>query len=176
MWRYIDIKWQYRLITPNPLRLLSNFSVFVPINLFGEAEMKENSHANNVLHFAIHAGDVERARLFYERVFGWRFEAWGPPDFYRILTGSSENPGIAGALQKRHVDLLNQGTTGFTCTVSVLDIEHTSELIKQHGGVISFSGEIPTVGRLISFEDTEGNIVSAMQYEADALHQIARGL
>ncbi len=138
--------------------------------------MKENSHANNVLHFAIHAGDVERARSFYEQVFGWRFEAWGPPDFYRILTGSPENPGIAGALQKRQVNLLNHGTTGFTCTVSVLDIEHTSALVEEHGGQISFKGEIPTVGRIISFEDTEGNILSAMQYEAEALQNIARGI
>ncbi len=138
--------------------------------------MNAHTHANNVLHFAIHAEDVERARAFYEQVFDWRFEAWGPPDFYRILTGSPENPGIAGALQKRHVELVNKGTTGFTCTVSVLDIEHTSALVEKHGGLISFSGEIPTVGRLISFEDTEGNILGAMQYEAEALQQIAQGV
>ena len=55
------------------------------------------AHANNVLHFAIHADDLERAREFYEQVFGWRFEDWGPPDFYRVHTGSAEDQGIAGA-------------------------------------------------------------------------------
>ncbi len=37
--------------------------------------------ANSVVHFEIFASNVERARKFYERAFGWRFEAAGPPDF-----------------------------------------------------------------------------------------------
>ena len=76
------------------------------------------AHANNVLHFAIHADNLERARAFYEQVFGWRFEAWGPPDFYRVHTGTTDDPGIAGALQKRQAELLNRSSTGFTCTVT----------------------------------------------------------
>jgi predicted enzyme related to lactoylglutathione lyase len=35
----------------------------------------------NVAHFAIHADDVDRARGFYEQVFGWCFEGWGPAGF-----------------------------------------------------------------------------------------------
>ena len=42
----------------------------------------------HVAHFAINADDVPRARRFYERVFGWKFSAWGPPEFYKIETGS----------------------------------------------------------------------------------------
>lgn len=38
----------------------------------------------NVVYFAIHADDVARARRFYQNVFGWRFEAWGPPGFFLI--------------------------------------------------------------------------------------------
>jgi predicted enzyme related to lactoylglutathione lyase len=29
---------------------------------------------NSVCHFEIFAGDVPRARAFYEQVFGWRFD------------------------------------------------------------------------------------------------------
>lgn len=36
---------------------------------------------NHIDHFEIFANDVERARRFYERVFAWRFEIGGPPDF-----------------------------------------------------------------------------------------------
>ncbi|MCA9821452.1 MAG: hypothetical protein KC470_02510, partial [Dehalococcoidia bacterium] len=54
-----------------------------------------------VVHFAIEADDVDRARAFYEGVFGWRFEAWGPPGFYRVLSGTAEAPGIEGALYAR---------------------------------------------------------------------------
>ena len=45
----------------------------------------------------IQADDIERARRFYERVFGWRFESWGPPDFYLIHTGTGAEPGAGGA-------------------------------------------------------------------------------
>ncbi len=41
---------------------------------------------NHLAHFAINADDVERAKRFYAAVFGWRFEAWGPPGFYMIKT------------------------------------------------------------------------------------------
>ena len=34
-------------------------------------------------HFAINADDVQRAKAFYEKVFGWAFNPWGPPNFYR---------------------------------------------------------------------------------------------
>jgi predicted enzyme related to lactoylglutathione lyase len=40
----------------------------------------------NIAHFAINAENLPRARTFYERVFGWVFNAWGPPDFYQIQT------------------------------------------------------------------------------------------
>jgi uncharacterized protein len=32
-------------------------------------------------HFAINADDTTRARAFYTGVFGWSFNAWGPPAF-----------------------------------------------------------------------------------------------
>jgi predicted enzyme related to lactoylglutathione lyase len=35
-------------------------------------------------HFAINADDVQRARRFYESVFDWTFEPWGPPNFYQV--------------------------------------------------------------------------------------------
>ena len=34
---------------------------------------------NDIAHFAIHADDCQRAKRFYEAVFGWTFEPWGRP-------------------------------------------------------------------------------------------------
>jgi predicted enzyme related to lactoylglutathione lyase len=34
---------------------------------------------NNLAAFSIHVDDVNRARTFYEAVFEWVFEPWGPP-------------------------------------------------------------------------------------------------
>ncbi len=123
--------------------------------------------APNVVHFAIHADDVERARTFYEAVFGWCFEAWGPPDFYLVNTGPEDDPGIHGALQKRQTPRLEgQGMDGFECTISVADVEAISQAVSRAGGTIVLPPtQIPTVGTMIQFRDTEGNLACAMQYE-----------
>ena len=55
----------------------------------------------NVDFFAINADDVPRARKFYEAVFGWSFEPWGPPGFYLIETGPARMTTVHGALQER---------------------------------------------------------------------------
>jgi len=121
---------------------------------------------NNVVHFAIHADDVERARRFYEGVFGWRFEAWGPPGFFRIHTGTAADPGIEGALHTRTEPLTGSGMRGFECTVSVDDVTAIRDAVVAHGGTVLLDGvEIPTVGTLVQFLDTEGNVVGAMRYD-----------
>ena len=40
-------------------------------------------------HFAINADDVPRAKAFYEKVFGWNFNPWGPPDFYQVKNAAT---------------------------------------------------------------------------------------
>ncbi len=46
-----------------------------------------DEHAQRHPHFSIHADNCQRAKAFYEQVFGWTFEPWGPPNFWRIHTG-----------------------------------------------------------------------------------------
>jgi uncharacterized protein len=134
--------------------------------------------APNVVHFAIHADNVERARGFYEAVFGWRFEAWGPPGFFVIHTGTADDPGIAGALHARtdESDAPPLGMRGFECTVSVDDLGTVKERVLQHGGTIVYDEvEIPTVGTLVQFLDTEGNVANAMRYEPQHLEDMRAG-
>lgn len=125
---------------------------------------------HNVVHFAIHADDVERARHFYEAVFGWRFEAWGPPGFYNVMTGDDDRPGIQGALHGRDEPLSGGGNRGFTCTVAVDDLAAIREKVVANAGTITHEEiEIPTVGTLTQFLDTEGNELAAMVYARDML-------
>src|SRR5215469_3744045 len=91
---------------------------------------------NNIAHFDIAADDVERARRFYERVFGWRFEAWGPPDFYLIHTGPVSDPGIHGSISKREEPVAGHGRTAFECTVSVDDLTAIKAAVVRSGGKI----------------------------------------
>ena len=119
---------------------------------------------NPIAHFQVPAADVERARRFYERVFAWRFEAWGPPDFYLIQTG--ETGAINGSLTRRNEPVSGGGgRIGFECTIAVDDLAKTKAAIVANGGKILLDDhEIVGVGRLIRFADTEGNSVCAMRY------------
>jgi predicted enzyme related to lactoylglutathione lyase len=123
--------------------------------------------ANNLASFAIHCDDVSRARAFYEAVFGWRFEPWGPPDFYLIHTGDEKNPGVQGLLQQRREKVApGGGYNGFECTISVDDVDAVAARVKKAGGTIWMEKcHIPTVGWLVRFHDTEGNDCGAMKYE-----------
>lgn len=115
-------------------------------------------------HFAINADDVPRARAFYEGVFDWTFTPWGPPDFFQ---SRSAGDGHLAALQARR-DLMGQRMPGMEITFGVDDIEATTRAIEAHGGkVLMAPFHIEGVGRLIFFQDTEGNIAGAMQYEGE---------
>lgn len=117
---------------------------------------------NDVVHFAIHADDCERAKAFYQEVFGWSFQPWGPPDFWLIQTSPT---GIRGALQKRR-GAAGSGMGGYECTIAVTDVKATAAAIESAGGKLMHPPfHIERVGTVVQFSDTEGNLACAMQYE-----------
>ena len=56
---------------------------------------------SRVIHFEVSVDNPERAKKFYENVFGWNINKWGPEDYWLVMTGEKTEPGIDGALKKR---------------------------------------------------------------------------
>ena len=109
--------------------------------------------------FAINADDVPRARDFYQKVFGWKFEPWGPPNFYVIHTGDAPPGGAGGLLQERRELAPGGRMIGFECTIVVPDIDGTIRAIESSGGkMVTEKFLIPTVCTVAYFQDTEGNV------------------
>lgn len=122
---------------------------------------------NKLAHFAIEADDVDRARRFYEQVFGWQFEPWGPPGFYLI-----HGAGVHGALQARR-EPMPEGRKGFECSFAVDDLDRSIQLIREAGGwTDDHTHTIPTVGRLAAFRDTENNAAIVIQYEPERRREL----
>jgi uncharacterized protein len=123
--------------------------------------------ANHLSHFAVSADDTDRARKFYERVFAWGFEPYGPPGFYLVHTdGPGKGGRVMGALQKRFEVVPGVVLAGYECTLSVRDLDATIRALEKNGGrILMPKATIPTVGTMIRFADSEGNVVGAMQYE-----------
>ena len=76
---------------------------------------------------------------------------------------------LRGSLQKRREIVKGVPMRGFECTISVDDIEATAAAIEKNGGKIVMQiCTLAGIGRLLFFQDPEGNIAGAMQYDSNA--------
>jgi predicted enzyme related to lactoylglutathione lyase len=120
---------------------------------------------SRVMHFEIHCADLDRAEAFYTSVFDWTVQRWeGPMDYRLITTGPDGEPGINGAFTGRQGEIDGEAVIAFVCTIGVGDLAATQEKVVAGGGTIAVERmEIPGVGDLAYFKDTEGNIFGAIQ-------------
>ena len=118
-----------------------------------------------VVHFEIPADDPERAIKFYEKVFDWQIEKWdGPMEYWLIMTGEEDKPGIDGGLARRE-----DPETGVENTVDVKDLDATLANVKAQGGkVIRPRMAVPGVGWMAYIKDTEGNVFGLMESDPEA--------
>jgi len=127
---------------------------------------------SRVIHFDIEADDPDRAIAFYETVFGWEFEQWdGPVDYWLVMTGDPDTPGIDGGLARREGPRPDADgpTAAYTCTIDVEDVDATVAAVADHGGHVARAVEpVPGVGRLAYCLDTEGNRFGVMEADETA--------
>ena len=96
-------------------------------------------------------------------MFGWSFTPWRPPDFYQTRDAGD---GVLGALQGRRELISGVKTNALETTFAVEDIAATQAAVVAAGAKILMPRvRIEGVGDLIYFQDPEGNIVGAMQYD-----------
>jgi len=120
---------------------------------------------NNLVHFAIYIDDMNRAKTFYTNLFGWNFNSYGPEDFLQIKHNDKKDAQLIGALQSRKYNPIDERINGFECSIEVDDIDAIIQAISENGGeIIMPKTEIPHVGWLVKFLDTEKNIVCVIQY------------
>jgi predicted enzyme related to lactoylglutathione lyase len=116
-----------------------------------------------VIWFEIPTDDPGRAIKFYEDVFGWKIEKWdGPFDYWLITTGPDEEPGINGAIMTKEMGEMVRNTIG----VDSYD-DFAKKIEKEGGTKMSEKMEIPKMGIMGSFKDTEGNIFAIMEPKMD---------
>lgn len=123
---------------------------------------------SKVVHFEINVDNPERAKKFYETVFGWKIEKWGPVEYWLIEAGEKSEPGINGALIKRGnaEEIKNENTVN---TISVSSIEEFRKKIEENGGkVLMNTTAIPGIGYFTYCKDTEGNAFGIMQEDKNA--------
>ncbi len=130
---------------------------------------------NRVVHFEIYANDAERAKLFYQQVFGWKFEKYEGNgwEYWMVMTAEPESkePGINGGLVQRTTDApaAASGSNAFVCTVQVDNFDVIAEKIKTAGGKVALpKGAIEGMAWQGYFIDTEGNTFGLYQPDENA--------
>ena len=98
----------------------------------------------SVAWFEMPAADTERAREFYGRVFGWRFEPDEGEDYHVTYDGGGA---IHGAPEEK----------GLTVYFGADDIDAAIERVRSLGGEGTDKQEIPGVGFYAECTDSEGN-------------------
>jgi uncharacterized protein len=119
-----------------------------------------------VVHFEIHAEDPARARIFYEKVFGWEITQWKDEEYWLVVTGKENEKGINGGILKRlgNAPTFDNPVSAFVCTVDVEDIDASSRKVVESGGNIMVEKrEMGDLGWLCYCKDTEGNVFGLMQ-------------
>ena len=118
-----------------------------------------------VVHFEVHAEDLDRAERFYRDVLGWSVtRVEGVPVDYRLVHTGEDQPGIDGAITQRRGAIDGQAVIAWVCTAQVDDVEDTVRRAVEAGGEVALApDDIPGVGRLAYLKDTEGNVFGVLQ-------------
>jgi predicted enzyme related to lactoylglutathione lyase len=119
-----------------------------------------------VVHFEIPADDLDRARSFYGKVFGWRIDTMpmaGGGEYTGLTTTAVDQktmtptePGaINGGMTQR-----SESTPAPVITIDVADIDAALAQIEQAGGkTVTSRTTIPGMGAYGYFKDSEGNVM-----------------
>jgi predicted enzyme related to lactoylglutathione lyase len=130
---------------------------------------------NRPVHFEIHASDPERAKKFYEEVFGWQINKWegGAFEYWMIMTApqDSKELGINGGLMRRKgaAPTEGQAVNAYVTTMQVENIDETIAKINAAGGTLALP-KIALVGMAWQayYKDLEGNIFGIHQPDKEA--------
>ena len=120
-----------------------------------------------VVHFEFPVDDPDRAIKFFKDAFGWNIEKWGEGamDYWLVGTGDRSQMGIDGGFSRR-----GQGMPGMVNIIQVDNIDQSIGAVEQAGGKITQPKmEIPKVGTVAYFTDTEGTNWGMIQYAEGAM-------
>lgn len=120
-----------------------------------------------VTHFEISADKPADLIRFYEKVFGWKIKKWkGPVEYWLIMTGEENEPGIDGGLGRR---TKQEQTPSTINTIDVPSVDEFAKKVKENGGTIVIPKHaVPGVGWLAYFKDSEENMFGIMESDESA--------
>jgi uncharacterized protein len=119
---------------------------------------------NRVVHFEIPANEPEKVMDFFKKTFGWQFQQFGDMEYWSVITGDKDAPGINGGLMKR-----KDPQQPIANSIEVANLDQSLKDVAANGGtVVVPKMPIPGVGWLAYFKDPDGNIHGLYQDDKSA--------
>ena len=120
-----------------------------------------------VQHFQIPIDDVERAKKFYQEVFGWEIRSFPEINYHAITTVPTDEQGHPTTPGGINGGLFERGTHGhdsISVVVTVESIDNCLTRIQLAGGKVAVpKTPVGGFGFFAQLCDTEGNILGLWQ-------------
>ena len=118
-----------------------------------------------IVHFDVPAEDVERAKIFYSALFGWKYESYPEMQYNLITTTNLDGtPGVGGGMGKRM-----EPSQRMLNYFGVPSIDAAMSQVRTLGGkVLTEKMVVPGMGFLANCMDTEGNMFGLWQEDPQA--------
>lgn len=123
---------------------------------------------DSVVHFEIPADDLDRARGFYGKVFGWKIEEapMAGAEYWMASTVESDERGMPkkpGAINGGMMKRMAKGESP-VIVISVPSLDSYLEKVKEAGGkVVMEKMQVGDIGLYARISDTEGNVIGLWQ-------------
>jgi len=116
-----------------------------------------------ICHFEVPADDIQRAKKFYEQLFGWKIELFPQMEYYGIDTGAGDK-GVCGGLMKRQ-----QPQQPILNYINCECVDSYSQKVKDLGGqVVMGKTAVPGMGWFAICLDSENNAFGLWESDANA--------
>jgi hypothetical protein len=117
---------------------------------------------DKVSHFEIPADNVDRAKKFYEEVFGWRISSYPEMDYnfvYTVDVDENQMPKESGAINGGLYKRSDAGEPA-SIVITVSSIDESIKKVESAGGqVLVPKQDVGDMGVYARVKDSEGNVV-----------------
>jgi len=116
---------------------------------------KSNGASARVVWFEIPANNVDRARSFYGKLFGWKIDKFPGPSTkpYWLINTGNDDPSRNGGMMERQFP--NHTITNY---IGVPSVEKAAAKVEKLGGKVCMGKTaVPQMGYFVLCNDTENN-------------------
>ena len=121
-------------------------------------------------YFDFTVSNLTQAKTFFERVLNWRFDRFPMPyEYYRIQTGSEDEPGIDGGIGAIADTPTSGGKPLTQVTIPVPNLDECLARVKEQGGtIIEPKMPVPGIGWFAACAEPGGLLFGIIEADPDA--------